>query len=111
MTIDYKLIGARIQKRRKEKKLTQEQLAERLSVSVGYVSQIERGLTKANLEMLARICTELDCELTYLIDGVVKTRDSYLDAGLAERFRRLDARQKELAMRLLDAISDGTPDA
>ena len=110
MTIDYKLIGARIQRERKSKKLTQETLAERLSVSVGYVSQIERGLTKANLEMLARICTELDCELTYLIDGVVKTRDSYLDAGLAERFRRMDARQKELALRLLDAIPDGIPD-
>ena len=111
MRIDYKLIGARIQKRRKEKRLPQETLAERICVSVGYVSQIERGLTKATLEMLAHICTELDCELTYLIDGVVKTRDSYLDAGLAERFRRMDARQKELALRLLDAIPDGIPDA
>ena len=107
MTIDYKLIGARIQRERKSKKLTQETLAERLSVSVGYVSQIERGLTKANLEMLARICAELDCELTYLFDGVVKSKTSYLDAAVAERFSRLDARQKALALRLLEAIPEG----
>ena len=35
MRIDYKLIGARIQKHRKEKRLTQETLAERICVSVG----------------------------------------------------------------------------
>ncbi|MBQ6019617.1 MAG: helix-turn-helix transcriptional regulator [Clostridia bacterium] len=107
MTIDYKLIGARIQRERKSKKLTQEQLAERLSVSVGYVSQIERGLTKANLEMLAKICTELDCELTHLFDGVVTVKSSYLDEALAERFLRLDAEQKKLAIRLLEAIPEG----
>ena len=106
MRIDYKLIGARIQKRRKEKRLTQETLAERICVSVGYVSQIERGLTRANLEMLAKICTELDCELTYLFDGVVAAQSSYLDAALAERFGRLDARQKKLAIRLLEAIPE-----
>lgn len=106
MTIDYKLIGARIQRERKSKRITQEQLSERLSVSVGYVSQIERGLTRANLEMLAKICTELDCELTYLFDGVVTVKSSYLDEALAERFLRLDAEQKKLAIRLLEAIPE-----
>ncbi|HIU48528.1 MAG TPA: helix-turn-helix transcriptional regulator [Candidatus Avimonoglobus intestinipullorum] len=43
MSIDYSLIGARIQARRKQMHLTQEQLAEALSVSVGYISQVERG--------------------------------------------------------------------
>ena len=106
MHIDYKLIGARIQKRRKEKRLTQETLAERICVSVGYVSQIERGLTRANLEMLAKICTELDCELTFLFGGAVTAQSSYLDEPLAERFRRLDAEQKKLAIRLLEAIPE-----
>ncbi len=46
MSMDYNLIGSRIKQRRREAMLTQENLAEKLSVSVGYVSQIERGITK-----------------------------------------------------------------
>ena len=38
MTIDYKIIGKRIKERRKRNDLTQEQLAERADVTVGYIS-------------------------------------------------------------------------
>ena len=43
MSIDYKIIGKRIKERRKICQITQETLAEKLGVSVGYISQIERG--------------------------------------------------------------------
>ena len=46
MNIDYKLIGERIKRMRKSNGITQEILAERLNVSIGYVSQVERGITK-----------------------------------------------------------------
>ena len=46
MSIDYKLIGSRIKSERIRQKITQEKLAESLDVSVGYVSQLERGITK-----------------------------------------------------------------
>mgnify|MGYP003307919335 CR=1 FL=1 len=48
-------IGKRIKELRKEAGLTQEKLAEELSVTVGYVSQIEGGRVKINLEMLGKI--------------------------------------------------------
>ena len=47
MHVDYKLIGGRIKERRKARGMTQEQLAEALSVTVGYVSQMERGVTRS----------------------------------------------------------------
>ena len=53
MSIDYKLIGKRIKTKRQHIGLTQEKMAEHLLVSVGYVSQIERGISKPNLEMLS----------------------------------------------------------
>ena len=40
MNIDYKLIGQRIKRERKVRGITQEVLAERLNVSIGYVSQV-----------------------------------------------------------------------
>ena len=55
MAVDFKLIGKRIQEKRKELKKTQEDLAEYLDVSVGYVSNMERGTTKISLTTLVNI--------------------------------------------------------
>ena len=41
------MIGNRIKQLQLAASMTQEQLAERLEVSVGYVSQVERGITPA----------------------------------------------------------------
>ena len=53
MLVDYILIGKRIKDYRNKCGFTQAALAEKLDVSVGFISQIERGITKPNLEMLA----------------------------------------------------------
>ena len=46
MNVDYGAIGQRIKQVRRSRDMTQERLAEALSVSVGYISQIERGVTR-----------------------------------------------------------------
>lgn len=69
MSIDYKLIGKRIQKSRKKRNITQQELAELMDVSVGYISQIERGITKPNLIMIDNICSCIECDLAYIING------------------------------------------
>ena len=55
MNVDYFAIGQRIKQVRRDRGMTQERLAEALSVSVGYISQIERGVTKISLETLAAV--------------------------------------------------------
>lgn len=55
MELDYRVIGSRIQARRKQKKITQEKMAEALNLSVGFISQIERGVTKLSLDSMAAI--------------------------------------------------------
>lgn len=69
MSIDYKLIGKRIQKSRKKANITQEELAELLDVSAGYISQIERGITKPRLTTIDNICNLIHCDLNYIITG------------------------------------------
>ena len=66
MNVDYSLIGSRIKSKRKEKRMTQEMLAEALEVSVGYVSQVERGVTKISLDLLAEISGILECDIAFL---------------------------------------------
>ena len=54
MGVDYSAIGRRMKQKRKQAGMTQDNLAEKLSVSVGYISQMERGVTKISLETLSR---------------------------------------------------------
>lgn len=46
MEIDYTAIGKRVKKFRKSRRLSQEQLAELLDISVPHMSNIENGKTK-----------------------------------------------------------------
>ena len=52
MSVDYRSIGGRIKQRRRATGMTQEQLAERLFVTVGYVSQLERGISKGTSDLI-----------------------------------------------------------
>ncbi len=70
--IDYKetlrLLGLRIQLFRKQKHLTQEDLAFKINKSKDTVSNIERGLAFARIETLIDICNTLEIELKDLFD-------------------------------------------
>ena len=60
----FKRIGNNIKKYRKEQRLTQQQLADKVGMSRGYLSQIEASTNKAMLSvyMLIAIAEELKIE-------------------------------------------------
>ncbi len=76
--------------------MTQENLAEKLDVSVGYVSQIERGVTKISLDTLAEISNVLKCDIAKLITGTVIGGENYMSAELNECYASLDKRDRQL---------------
>ncbi len=59
MEIDYVAIGKRIKQLRKEHKMSQEQLAEIIDVSVPHMSNIENGKTKFSLPVLIHLANAL----------------------------------------------------
>lgn len=61
MALDYSIIGERIKLARTKKKLTQEKLAEKIEVSVPYLSRVECGDSHINLKRLNQICEILRC--------------------------------------------------
>ena len=65
--------GIRIRSLRKLNGMTQEQLAEKLGVSVKHISTVERGLSMLSVPHLIGICDILDCDLDYLLRG--RTRE------------------------------------
>ncbi len=105
MKVDYSSIGRRIKDRRRKQGKTQETLAEALSVSVGYISQIERGVTKVNLDTLAEISIELDCDLPELISGVTASRGEYLDRELGEIYRHMTSRQRRMLLEIAEVLT------
>ena len=67
MKLDYKRIGARIKERRKNIKISQAQLAEKVDLSTKYISQIERGVRHLSLDAIANISIVLDTSVDMLL--------------------------------------------
>lgn len=103
MAVDFKLIGKRIQEKRKNLKKTQEELAEYLDVSVGYVSNMERGTTKISLTTLVNISDFLGCDVSDLVSKVSTNADSYLKDELTDLINSLSNREKNTLLSLLQA--------
>ena len=66
--MDYIEMGKNIKKIRKNRKLTQEQLAEQIDVSSVYISQIETGARKASLETVYNISLALRVTIDELVN-------------------------------------------
>ena len=98
--IDYKIIGQRIQIARNALGMTQERFSEKIQVSANYLSKIETGKEKPNLEMLGKISVAADISLSELITGVVEVR-YYLQDDIA---KILDACSPEMTMLIYDII-------
>ena len=67
--MDTKKIGAFLKQCRKEKNLTQEQLAEKFGVSARTVSRWETGINMPDLSVLVQLAEYYDVEMRELLDG------------------------------------------
>lgn len=64
----YKLLGKNIKKRRKELKLTQQQLAEKAGIGLNFLGKIEVAYAKPSFETIIKISKALDISLKELFD-------------------------------------------
>lgn len=62
-------LGERVRKRRRDMKLTQAQLAERMDVSHSLVGHMERGTRAISLETFVTLCNVLEVSPSYLLQG------------------------------------------
>lgn len=84
-------IGNYIAKKRREKNLTQEQLAEKLGVSNKTISKWENGKCMPDYSIIEQLCTELSVTLSELMDGEDAAEDSvrvYDDEQILDLLRR-----------------------
>ena len=102
MNIDYKAIGGRIKEQRKKNAMTQERVAELLDVTIGYISQVERGITKPNIELLGKLASLFNCDISYFVSGVTYDSDDYLYEDMKKKYQKLNNRDKRIIISIMD---------
>ena len=65
--LNYEAIGRRIRTARKEEKLTQENLAEKMDISVAHVSGMENGNTGIGIQTLVKASNVLHVSVDWLL--------------------------------------------
>lgn len=105
MSVDYKEIGRRVTKIRKQRGLTQEKLSEKCDLSPQYISNIERSISIPSTETLLRICEVLEVTPDAILLGVIRHEDETW-RGVAERLRTMDEKHLALADSLLRWVAE-----
>ena len=106
MAIDYSIIGQRIKKARKAKSLTQEQLAEKIDVSIAFLSRIERGNSQINLKRLNQICEILGVTEGEILNGVSNNSSKFLNNEFSSLLKNCSSDKQKLIYDLAKVIAE-----
>lgn len=93
--------GKRLTEVRKDKKLSQEEIAKKVGVHGAVIGRYERDEVKPSIEMAAQIATALEVSLDYLVGNT----DLLLDQTILDRImdiQKLNDQDKADAFKLLD---------
>ena len=106
MALDYKIIGNRLKQARIHSGLTQEMLAEKLNVSVAFLSRIETGSSHINLHRLEQICRITGTSEGYILNGVAEEASNYLTEEFSELLQNCSAEQLKLIYNIAKLIKE-----
>lgn len=106
MALDYTIIGERLKKARTDKKMTQEKLAEKLDVSIAFLSRIERGNSHVNLKRLSQICEILGVSEGYILNGTSSNSENYLTSEFNDILNSVSPKKQKLIYKMAKVISE-----
>ena len=95
-------IGKFIAERRKEKNMTQEQLAEKMGVTAKTISRWENGKTMPDYSLLKDLCNELDTNVNEFLSGENIENGKYINR--AEENLMILTKQIEKRKKILKII-------
>ena len=104
MALDYSVIGHRLKNARIKKNITQEVLAEKMDVSVAFISRVERGLSHFNLKRLGEVCSILGVTEGEILNGTSSTSKQYLISEFNEIFEKASPEQQKLIYEIAKTI-------
>ena len=104
MDIDYKEVGRRMAKRRKELSLKQYEVCELVNVNYKYISNLETGRSVPSLEVIMNICEALQTTPDHLLLGTISSENGLTDKSLTERISRLSPKNKRLLLGMIELL-------
>ena len=106
MALDYTIIGQRIKQARLAKNLTQEDLAEKIDISVAFLSRVERGNSHINLKRLNQLCRLLDVSEGYILNGASSNSNNYLEQEFAQLLKSCSPEKQKLIYNVAKTIAE-----
>lgn len=95
-----KSIGKKIKLARSKTDYTQEKLAEKLSLSARYISQLERGVAFGSATTIVNLCKALNINSDFLFNDIIECNSPNLndiaDENFLESYLQLNDYNKEI---------------
>ena len=104
MSMDFKRGGQAIQRIRKERGMTQEDLADKSGITSNTVSRIERGLLIPALPTLIDICNALGTGADSILAAYIPADTPIRWSLLAQKLNGLDADKQDKIETVLDCL-------
>ena len=104
MSMDFKRGGQAIQRIRKVRGMTQEDLADKSGITSNTVSRIERGLLIPALPTLIDICNALGTGADSILAAYITADTPIGWSPLAQKFDGLDADKQDKIETVLDCL-------
>ena len=102
--MNYYKIGQRIRKYRKAHRLSQDELAEKIGISVTHMSHIETGNTKLSLPVLVALAQALDVCTDDLLFDQTNTNRTTATEELTEVLSDCTAQQVKIIADIIKAV-------
>lgn len=103
-----KNIGKKIKLARSKTNYTQEELAEKLSLSTRYISQLERGIAFGSATTIINLCKALNINSDFLFQDLIEnpqsTTTDIIDIKFLENYLKLDNYNKTVINSLTDEL-------
>ena len=103
-------LGERIRTLRKQKKLTQQTLAEKAGIDPKYMGQIERAETNPSIKLLANIASALGVSLpelfTFPPEKYVVNKDEFRNLRIADLIKGKSQELQRIALRVIKALGE-----
>lgn len=103
-----KNIGRKIKLARKKAEYTQEELAEKLSLSTRYISQLERGIAFGSATTITSICKALNISSDFLFEDIIQNDSPILtdlvEQSFLENYLKLDSYNKSVVNMLTNDL-------
>ena len=104
--MDYQQLGKNIQFFRKQKGMTQAQLAEVAGYSHTYIGSLENGRSKPSLEAVIRIANLLDVTPDQLLHDSLNCPEVYYMRKIETRLNNLQLHSRHLDCEMIERLMD-----